>query len=219
MQSAVQDRPRRSAHLHENTCMSTIHKMYHKVVRRAYSAKREVSIFALCLCTLAFFCFHAHVRPLGTSELPTHRARGFIPSKDPGRFEGSATSGELFSMMQPKRPSLLRGETSLERDFFCMSQLRVWLEKKNGFKQGSCQLVGVVTTIFEPSKAVRRFLNMPNGILKRCLLVIGDQKSPTVYDLQSADITVSEGENRETPAAFISAAEQTELGEMCSLVQ
>ena len=42
----------------------------------------------------------------------------------------------------------------------------------------TCAQWGVVTTIFEPSEAVRRWLRMEGW----CLVIVGDKKSPKVYD-------------------------------------
>ena len=42
----------------------------------------------------------------------------------------------------------------------------------------TCARWGVVTTIFEPSEAVRRWLRMEGW----CLVIVGDKKSPKVYD-------------------------------------
>ena len=42
----------------------------------------------------------------------------------------------------------------------------------------TCSRWGVVTTIFEPSEAVRRWLRMEGW----CLVIVGDKKSPKVYD-------------------------------------
>ena len=42
----------------------------------------------------------------------------------------------------------------------------------------TCGQWGVVTTIFEPSEAVRRWLRMEGW----CLVIVGDKKSPKVYD-------------------------------------
>ena len=60
-----------------------------------------------------------------------------------------------------------------------------------------------MTTIFEPSEAVRRQAALKDW----CLVVVGDKKGPTVYDIENKSTIV-----------FLTPADQVELGKRFSMV-
>jgi hypothetical protein len=91
---------------------------------------------------------------------------------------GTATSGKLF-----------RGEKvstfDVDKLQFATVSPTAFPADLASFKHDElkCERWGVVTTIFEPSDAVKKQAHVPGW----CLVVVGDRKGPLKYDIESAN--------------------------------
>ena len=88
-------------------------------------------------------------------------------------------------------------------------KLRDWILKKQP-KFSSCEIWGVLTTIFAPSEAARKFLDLDTTLSKLCLVVVGDAKGPHKYDI---------GLTTRIPMTFTIVNDQRELSAISPLVR
>ena len=185
---------------------------FHRGARCAL-ARRTVTVSAVAVLFLG-------LTSIGAQYTRSEFVRGHFSaevSQDHTHVRGSATSGELFTMDESLRRSSLIDKNSVLRGTggSCAQNLRSWLAKKEPeIHQERCHLVGVVTTIFEPSEAVQRFLSLDQVGVGLCLVVVGDKKGPNEYEFRTATDQVLKN-----PAAFISAEEQMELEKMCLFIE
>lgn len=95
---------------------------------------------------------------------------------------GSATTGELFSgkvVAKFEKPRLFTTEEQIRKINFN------YLQESSVIDTINCDKWSVVTTIFEPSDAVKKQSNIDGW----CLVVVGDKKGPLAYDIGKSNST------------------------------
>ena len=147
-------------------------------------SKMEIILILMLLgmTFLAFYLFES--LPSSETKSATNNDAKIIPDFVPGvsnANSGTATSGKLFSGDKIRTYS---GDNYFDK----ISDLEKIYEKYSGVKSqvnssGSlqCDHWGVVTTIFEPSDAVRKQVGVPGW----CLVVVGDRKGPLSYGIDA----------------------------------
>ena len=94
---------------------------------------------------------------------------------------GSATSGKLFSGTKVRSftgTKIFDELKDLENEY---RKFNVIKSKMKAVGSLNCENWGVVTTIFEPSDAIRKQVLVPGW----CLIVVGDKKGPLSYDVDA----------------------------------
>ena len=114
-----------------------------------------------------------------------------------GSGGGSATSGELFNGLKIQSFLLPRKFDTVNHN----SQISVVEPYHDSLL---CEKWSVVTTIFEPSDAVKKQALLPNW----CLVVVGDKKGPLSYDI----------ETKPNSYMFLNASMQETMGSQFPLV-
>lgn len=128
--------------------------------------------------------------------------------------DGDATSGSSFRMNKRQHETYPGLDQTKKKQVETSGKLvRDWMRTTLPTGFFSCRLWGVVTTIFAPTKAVRKFASAAaSANSETCLLVIGDKaNNSSVYDF-------AVGENGDTPVAFLDADTQESLAKVSPFV-
>ena len=160
-----------------------------------------VCLSAVAVCVTLYLYSSGLLTPFSPA-LPTGRddsaSLSFAPSE-------SATTGKLFTGKRVQKfPSELRSKSYHRQQPNTVSVHKPW-----------CERWAVMTTIFQPTEAVRRQVRLPGW----CLVVVGDKKTPPEYETgwipgigNKAVVFLSEKEQKKMNSRFVEAIPWNHFG-------
>lgn len=138
-------------------------------------------LFAMTL--VAFYLFKS--LPVSSTKATTTSNNGGsnfrLDTTSISNSAGSATSGKLFSGAKVRSftgKTLFDDIKNLENEYAKYSSIKSQVDLSGSL---TCENWAVVTTIFEPSDAVRKQVMVPGW----CLVVVGDKKGPLSYAIDA----------------------------------
>lgn len=147
-------------------------------------SKMEIILLSMlfAMTIVAFYLFKS--LPISSSKTTTSSNGGSnfkIDTTSISNSAGSATSGKLFSGAKVRSftGKTLFGEIkNLDSEYEKYNDINSQMKAAGSL---TCENWGVVTTIFEPSDAVRKQVMVPGW----CLVVVGDKKGPLSYAIDA----------------------------------